>query len=144
MCLSNVYLEVKKQDKLVIEEAEKVSTDGEKVHVRSLMGDIKDLEGYYISEVDLIGNYVILKKTGSLEEMDDRHHENVRKLEIGLPYLLKHNREHEKDIQKWIQRAREAQLDTVVDDLQKVLELSYQISGCFESALNKLKRDDEP
>jgi predicted RNA-binding protein len=144
MCLSNVYLEVKKQDKLVIEEAEKVSTDGEKVHVRSLMGDIKDLEGYYISEVDLIGNYVILKKTGSLEEMDDRHHENVRKLEIGLPYLLKHNREHEKDIKKWIQRAREAQLDTVVDDLQKVLELSYQISGCFESALNKLKRDDEP
>ena len=76
--------------------------------------------------------------------MDDRHHENVRKLEIGLPYLLKHNREHEKDIQKWIQRAQEAQLDTVVDDLQKVLELSYQISGYFESALNKLKRDDEP
>jgi len=65
MCLSNVYLEVKKQDKLVIEEAEKVSTDGEKVHVRSLMGEIKDLEGYYISEVDLIGNYVILKKQGA-------------------------------------------------------------------------------
>ena len=144
MCLSNVYLEKKKQDKLVIEEAQLVSSDDENVHVRTLMGEIKDLEGYYISEVDLIKNYVILKKIGSLEEMDDRHHENVRKLEIGLPYLLKHNREHEKDIQKWIQRAREAQLDTVVDDLQKVLELSYQISGYFESALNKLKRDDEP
>jgi len=61
-----------------------------------------------------------------------------------LPYLLNHNREHEKDIQKWIQRAREAQLDTVADDLQKVLELSHQISGYFESALNHLKRDDGP
>ena len=62
MCLSNVYLDEKEQDKLVIEEAEKVSTDGEKVHIRSLMGESKKLEGYYISEVDLIENYVILKK----------------------------------------------------------------------------------
>jgi predicted RNA-binding protein len=66
MCLSNVYLEVKKQDKLLIEEAEKVSTDGEKVYVRSLMGESKKLEGYYISEVDLIKNYVILKKKQEL------------------------------------------------------------------------------
>jgi predicted RNA-binding protein len=66
MCLSNVYLEVKKQDKLLIEEAEKVSTDSEKVHVRSLMGESKKLEGYYISEVDLIKNYVILKKKQEL------------------------------------------------------------------------------
>jgi len=62
MCLSNVYLEEKKQDKLVIEEAEQVSSDDENVHVRSLMGEIKDLRGYYISEVNLIENYVILKK----------------------------------------------------------------------------------
>jgi len=62
MCLSNVYLEEKKQDKLVIEEADKVRADDENVHVRSLMGEIKDLGGYYISYVDLIENYVILKK----------------------------------------------------------------------------------
>ena len=62
MCLSNVYLEEKKQDKLVIEEAEQVSADDKTVHVRSLMGESKDLGGYYISEVDLIENYVILKK----------------------------------------------------------------------------------
>jgi predicted RNA-binding protein len=62
MCLSNVYLEEKKQDKLLIEEARGVSADDETVHVRSLMGERKDLEGYYISEVDLIENYMILKK----------------------------------------------------------------------------------
>ena len=62
MCLSNVYLEEKKQDKLVIEEAEQVSAGDKNVHIRTLMGEIKDLGGYYISEVDLIENYVILKK----------------------------------------------------------------------------------
>ena len=67
------------------------------------------------------------------------HDENVRKLEIGLPYLLKHNQEHEKDIRKWIQRAKEAHQDGVADDLQNVLEISNQITGYFEAALNKLK-----
>jgi len=71
--------------------------------------------------------------------MDEYHHENVRKLEIGLPYLLKHNREHEKDIHKWIQRAREVHQDEVADDLQKVLGLFHQISEYFERALNTLK-----
>ena len=66
MCLSDVYLEEKKQDKLLIEEAKQVSADDETVHVRSLMGERKDLEGYYISEVDLIGNYMILKKKQGL------------------------------------------------------------------------------
>jgi len=78
MCLSNVYLEEKKQDRLVIEEAAQVSADDKNVHIRSLMGESKDLGGYYISEVDLIENYVILKKTGGLEEMGDHYHENVK------------------------------------------------------------------
>jgi hypothetical protein len=76
--------------------------------------------------------------------MDEHHDENVKKLEIGLPYLLKHNQEHEKDIRTWIQRAREAHKDAIADDLQKVLGLSSQISEYFESALTKLKRDDGP
>jgi predicted RNA-binding protein len=62
MCLSNVYLEEKKQEKLLIEEAEQVSVDDKNIHVRSLMGGIKNLEGYYISEVNLMDNYVILKR----------------------------------------------------------------------------------
>ncbi len=75
--------------------------------------------------------------------MDEHHHENIRKLDIVLPYLLKHNREHEKDIHKWIQMAREAHKDAIADDLQKVLGFSQNISEYLESALNKLKHDDE-
>ena len=71
--------------------------------------------------------------------MHENHQKDMRKLEIGLPYLLTHNREHEKDIRKWIQRAKEANQNGVADDLASVLELSRQISGYFEKALNKLK-----
>ncbi len=35
MCLSNVYLEKKEQNKLVIEEAEQVNADGENVQVKA-------------------------------------------------------------------------------------------------------------
>lgn len=73
-----------------------------------------------------------------MHEHDRR--EEVRKLELGLPYLLKHNQEHVKDLKKWIQRARNGHQDEVANDLQKVLELSRKITGCLETALNKLKR----
>ncbi|MBW2062521.1 MAG: CooT family nickel-binding protein [Deltaproteobacteria bacterium] len=62
MCLSNIYIEEKKQDKLVLEEAGLVGVDGENVQVRSLFGESKNLEGYYISEVNFMENYVILRK----------------------------------------------------------------------------------
>ena len=64
MCLSNVYIEEKTQDKLVLEEAEQVKVDGEYIQVRTLFGESKRLEGYYISEVNLMENYVILRKSG--------------------------------------------------------------------------------
>jgi len=74
--------------------------------------------------------------------MDGHHHENLRKLERGLPYLLTHNREHEKEIDKWIQRAKESHQDAVAGDLQKVLELSREISELFEHAIENLQHDD--
>jgi len=68
------------------------------------------------------------------------HHSDIRALEIGLPYLLKHNKEHAKDIKKWIKRAKVAGYDDVAQDLERVLELSQKITKYFESALRKLKR----
>ena len=70
---------------------------------------------------------------------EHHHHEEARKLELGLPYLLKHNQEHVEDLKKWIKRARNGHQDEVANDLQKVLELSRKITGYLETALNKLK-----
>ena len=62
MCLSNVYLDEKKEEKLVIQEVSQLRADNKNVQVQTLMGESKSLEGYYIREVDLVDNYVILEK----------------------------------------------------------------------------------
>ncbi len=72
--------------------------------------------------------------------MDEHdHHSDIRRLGIGLPYLLKHNKEHVQDIEKWIKRAKVAGYDEVAEDLERVLELSQKITKYFEAALRKLK-----
>ena len=70
--------------------------------------------------------------------MHEHRHDDPDKLEIGLPYLLKHNREHVEDIRRWIHRAREANRNEIADELQKVLDLSERISGHLEDAVSKL------
>ena len=62
MCLSKVYLEERKDGKLLLEEAGHVDFDGENVRVSSLFGENKELKGYYINEVNLMENYVILQR----------------------------------------------------------------------------------
>ncbi len=62
MCLSSVYLEEREDEKLLLKEAGHVDFDGKTVRVTSLFGKNEELAGYYISEVNLIDNYVILQK----------------------------------------------------------------------------------
>ena len=72
--------------------------------------------------------------------MHEHHHnEDLKRLEAGLPYLFKHNQEHIKDLEKWIQRARDAHQEGVANDLQNILKLSQQINMHFEAALDKLE-----
>ena len=70
---------------------------------------------------------------------EHQHHEDLKRLEAGLPYLFKHNQEHIKDLEKWIQRARDAHQEGVANDLQEILRLSQQINMHFEAALHKLE-----
>ena len=71
---------------------------------------------------------------------EHNYHSDIRRLELGLPYLLKHNKEHVKDIEKWLKRAKTAGYNDIAQDLERVIELSQEITKCFESALRKLKR----
>ena len=57
-----------------------------------------------------------------------------------MPYLLKHNREHVSEIQKWIERAEQARQESVAAKLKSVLALSTEITGLFEAALRELKK----
>ncbi len=62
MCLSTVYLDNKNEDSIVLKEASNVIDRGNKVEVQTLFGEKKFVENYFIQEVNLIKNYVILKK----------------------------------------------------------------------------------
>lgn len=62
MCLSNVYLNEKKQERLLIEEASQIVADSKGIQVNTLLAESKRLEDYYISEVNLMENYVLLEK----------------------------------------------------------------------------------
>ncbi|MGA1844329.1 MAG: CooT family nickel-binding protein [bacterium] len=64
MCLSNVYVDTKKQENLVLQEVVRVSADGEDIRIQTLIGDSKRMEGYYIRQVDFMENYMILEKKG--------------------------------------------------------------------------------
>ena len=73
--------------------------------------------------------------------MHEHRDDDLSKLEVGLPYLVKHNREHVEDIRRWIHRTREADRNEIADELQKVLDLSERISGHLENAVSRLNSD---
>jgi hypothetical protein len=67
---------------------------------------------------------------------DHGHDSDSDKLRIVLPHLLKHNREHVKDIQKWLRLSEEANSE-IAEDLKKVVELFEEINRYLESAIEK-------
>ena len=67
---------------------------------------------------------------------DHEHDSEGGKLRIVLPHLLKHNREHVKDIQKWL-RLSEKENSEIAEDLRRVVELFEEINRYLESAIEK-------
>ncbi len=70
--------------------------------------------------------------------MHEHHHGDQGKLEVGLPYLLTHNQEHVQDIRRWIHRAQDADRHDIAGYLQRILDLSQQISVHLEDAVSCL------
>jgi len=64
---------------------------------------------------------------------------DIENLKTVIPYFLKHNKEHIKDIKKWLKKAEDLGLNNVVNDLRKVNKLSEEISGHFEAAVKTLE-----
>ena len=60
MCLSKVYLKDIASENIIVEEASKVLDNNGTIEVYSIFGDVEKRENYYIKEVDLEDNYIIL------------------------------------------------------------------------------------
>ncbi|MCK4904700.1 CooT family nickel-binding protein [bacterium] len=61
MCIPAISI-VKEMRKSVLKDTFGVIVDDKMVHVDTLMGESKNLQSYFISEVNLMDNYVILKR----------------------------------------------------------------------------------
>ena len=61
MCLSRIYIKDTDKDALVVDNAASVINNDGIITVSTLFGKEKKLEGYFISEVNLVENYIILK-----------------------------------------------------------------------------------
>ena len=64
MCLSKVYLGEKNKDKIIIEEALKVIDNNGTIEIYSIFDEVSKQKDYYIKEVDLMDNYIILERKG--------------------------------------------------------------------------------
>jgi predicted RNA-binding protein len=64
MCLSNVYLDKKSDDSLLLREASQIVDTDDGVDVATLFGENKNVKGYCVGELNLMDNYVILKPRG--------------------------------------------------------------------------------
>ena len=64
MCLSKVYMKKKTDGSVVVEEASRVTAKEEVIEVQTLFGEVKTLTGYFIKEVDLLKNSIVLEETG--------------------------------------------------------------------------------
>ena len=64
MCLSNVYLDKKSDDTLLLREASQIVDTDDGVDVATLFGENKSVKDYCVGELNLMDNYVILKPRG--------------------------------------------------------------------------------
>lgn len=60
MCLSSVYRGEVKDNRIIIKEASLLKVRDDEVIIENIFGQSESLKGYYIKEVNLVKNYVIL------------------------------------------------------------------------------------
>ena len=61
MCLSRIYAKDIDRDTLIVDNAASVINNDDVITVSTLFGSEKELKGYFISEVNLVENYILLK-----------------------------------------------------------------------------------
>ena len=144
MCLSRIYTDEKTEKNCVMKEAARVELRGDEVEVSTLFGERKTLYGYSVNTVDVMENFVLLKKEQKEQTHNHSHEQNkgsvAGKLEKLLPYLLAHNRGHVEDIEKWARKAEETGYREVAEELKTAIDLFKEINNHFEKALSALEK----
>jgi predicted RNA-binding protein len=61
MCLSRVYLKEREDGNLMAEEVAKVIDDHGTIRINTIFGEEKELNNYFIKEVNLMESYLVLR-----------------------------------------------------------------------------------
>ena len=61
MCLSKIYIKDTDKDTPVVDDAARVINNDGVITVSTIFGNEKELKGYFINEVNLVENYILLK-----------------------------------------------------------------------------------
>jgi predicted RNA-binding protein len=143
MCLSCIYTDEKTDENCIMEEAALVEKKGNTVEISNLFGEEKHVRGYSVSTVDLMKNYVLLKKEDKPEQHSHSHdHEDkdsvAGRLRILLPHLLDHNSGHIEDIEKWAHKAEHAGYSEAAEEMKEIIKLYKEADEHFERAIQKL------
>ncbi len=64
MCLSSVYQGEVSDNRIILKEASLLKVKDDEVIIENIFGQSESLKGYYIKEVNLVKNYVVLDKRG--------------------------------------------------------------------------------
>ena len=140
MCLASIYADEKTEKNCVMEEAARVESLGDEVEIGTLFGERKVLHGYYINIINLMENFVLLKKKRAGHSHNHAHKHDKEsvagKLRKLLPYLRAHNRSHIEDIEKWAVKSEEAGCREAAAELKAAIQLFNEVNKHFEKALS--------
>jgi len=64
MCLSSVYQGEVSDNRIILKEVSLLKVKDDEVIIENIFGQSESLKGYYIKEVNLVKNYVVLDKRG--------------------------------------------------------------------------------
>jgi len=121
-----------------------VESRDHEVEISTLFGESKTLHGYSVGVVDLMENYVILKKK-KIEHTHNHTHKDDKesvagKLKKLLPYLLAHNKGHVEDIEKWALKADESGYKDTAEELKAAIDLFGKINNHLEKAISVIDK----
>ena len=71
-----------------------------------------------------------------------KHQTDIEKLKVIFPYWLNHNREHLRDQEIWLEKAKKEGLIEIGKELEKIIDHSKKINQHIRNAILRLKNNE--
>jgi len=100
MCQLTAYIVEGEQQKLLLEDVTVVKVHGEHVHLSTLFGESKEVEG----RIRLLQSNKLFIDPGHVHPSEPAR-DDAQKLAVLLDHWVEHNVEHNRELERWAQKA---------------------------------------